>query len=163
MSPRLRAPFTGAMPTQVAPTALGPRLTGLDLAMLGDDAWLAKQEAQLEGFGEELEQADIGTPIDASKNLLRGRLAMRRVRQPNALNLPSPARTPRYDDGSVKIVDPSDKQVTYRMPAMPSRRLGTARGTPKGAPAGSKPTLLGTPIASMPALGPIPSDRPTGN
>ena len=35
----LRAPPTGAMAARVAPAALGPKLSGLDLAMLGDDAW----------------------------------------------------------------------------------------------------------------------------
>ena len=101
-----------------------------------------------------MEQADIGTPVATGIGALRGRLAVRRVRAPNLLNLPTP-RTPRCDDGTVMIVDPSDKAITYRMPGQPSVRLPTYKGTPQGMP-GLKPTRLGTPLRTMP---PLPSER----
>lgn len=69
---------------------------------------------RLQQFADDLENADIATPLDANKNL-RGRVALRRMRQPG-LDTP---RTPRAEGDAtpVRIVDPSDVAVTYRMPA----------------------------------------------
>lgn len=78
--------------------------------------WLAKQEAELSAFSEELENADIATPVSSRADALRGRLFLRRVSQPNVANLTPRQLTPRAADGSIKIVDPSDRAITYRMP-----------------------------------------------
>ena len=81
-------------------------------------------------FEEELEQADIGTPLlEGDAEGLRGRVALRRVHHGPGQETP---RTPRAadaddDDTAVELVDPSDKAVTYRMPA---------HATPKVAPNG---------------------------
>lgn len=98
--------------------------------------WLAKQEAQLNEFCEELEAADIATPIHAMAGTqkLRGRIALKRFKQPQEATPRTPRagtgrltsrfgpssllgspRTPRQDDGSgVPVVDPSDPHMTYR-------------------------------------------------
>lgn len=100
--------------------------------------WLAKQEAQLNEFCEELEHADIATPIHAMAGTqkLRGRIALKRVKQPQEATPRTPRanagkltsrfgpsallgspRTPRQDDGSgVPVVDPSNPAMTYRKP-----------------------------------------------
>ena len=111
--------------------------------------WLAKQELELQQFAEELEQADIGTPVNGAAP--RGRMAMRRVRQPMAdtprtprageaarvaalttraglLGLLGSPRTPRQDDGSgTKVVDPSDAMFTYNQPVRTPNGPATKR------------------------------------
>jgi hypothetical protein len=67
---------------------------------------------RLHQFAEELEQADIGTPAHDAAHL-RGRVALRRIRQPGM----SSPRTPRAD-GPIDVVDPSDLAVTYRFPGL---------------------------------------------
>ena len=94
----------------------GAPSTAADATVTPKRRWLAKQEQELLNFSEELENADIATPVSARQNVLRGRLALRRVSQPNVLDLTPRQQTPRAADGSVLIVDPSDGAVTYRMP-----------------------------------------------
>ena len=105
----------------VAPGAMTPARSDEEDAKLSPRRrWLMRQEKKLQHFSEELEQADIGTPLDAeAAGRLRGRLAMRWIRQPG-LDTPKTPRTPRRaaeDGASVSIVDPSDVAVTYRLPA----------------------------------------------
>lgn len=106
--------------------------------------WLAKQESQLEQFEEELEQGDIGTPMRSARGgeMLRGRLALRRIQKPLQLGGVTP-RTPRAADCPTPLVNPSDKNISYRLPALPPStpiqsfpaltNLGTPIGTPQGA------------------------------
>ena len=79
--------------------------------------WLAKQELKLAQFQEELEAADIGTPLK-EQPVVRGRVALRRIRQPNA-QIDKVCVTPRVTlplkDSDIKIVDPSDAGISYRL------------------------------------------------
>lgn len=123
--------------------------------------WLAMQEARLLAFQEELENADIATPIGKplalaageKKPALRGRVALRRLRMPNGerekafvtprltsfrpgaadtFRIPETVRIifplpPRVDSLlsspvdrelsllQVRIVDPSDAKISYRV------------------------------------------------
>ena len=72
---------------------------------------------RLQKFAEDLEQADIATPApDVAQ--LRGRLALRRIRQPGLETPRTPQGPLRTPQGSmIHLVDPSDSAVTYRMPA----------------------------------------------
>lgn len=113
--------------------------------------WLAKQESDLEQFVEELEQADIGTPMNSSAAIagtpqgggglggkLRARMSLKHVKQPQAAT----PRTPRAADGTVEIVDPSDAAVTYR-------KLFKTGMTPMGRTPGAP---IATPMCAQPQL-----------
>ncbi|MDP7382379.1 MAG: hypothetical protein QGF33_13670, partial [Alphaproteobacteria bacterium] len=60
--------------------------------------------------------ANHAEPVACRADALRGRLFLRRLSQPNMASLTARQYTPRAADGSVKVVDPSDRGVTYRMP-----------------------------------------------
>ena len=90
--------------------------------------WLAKQESKLTMFQEELENADIGTPVkEPGQTVTRGRLALRRIRLPNAPQdkaCMTPRLTLPLDDCDIKIVDPSDAAISYRLCTAGLGRLG---------------------------------------
>ena len=81
--------------------------------------WLAQQEKELRHFSEELEQADIGTPLEVhtgEKQNHRARLALRRIRQPGMETPRTPRGNENEDGSAVEMVDPSD--ITYRLGAI---------------------------------------------
>jgi len=109
---------------QRSPLSGSPPKSGLNFMPLSPRRrWLAKQESQLKEFSEDLEQADIATPA-ADVQHLRGRGFMRRMRQPQA----ETPRTPRHAD--VDIIDPSDVDITYRLPANATPARAALPGKP---------------------------------
>lgn len=116
------APSSALSLSARAESGATPKNPGLTDDLTPKRRWLARQEAQLAQFSEDLEQADIGTPAHPEEGLARGRLVLRRMRQPVVFadGAPPPGKalpqTPRQADGTVAIVDPSNKAVTYRKP-----------------------------------------------
>lgn len=106
--------------------------------------WLAKQEAELADFHEQLEQADLSTPLQVGngKEQLKGRALAKRMCQPQAPTPRTPRATsllgalgslgasprsmrlggltarsavsPQQDGSGTAIVDPSDALISYR-------------------------------------------------
>ena len=115
---------------------------------------------------EDLENADIATPMDkgeqqAARVAVRGRLALRRLRLPNN-ETDQACVTPRLTSfrpagektgadtfrglDTVRIVDPSDGAISYRLmtgglAALGSARKASARGSPRNSPRNSPRAL----------------------
>ena len=110
--------------------AYGTNVDGVD-ELSPRRKWLIKQEAKLKRFQEELENADIKTPVIRA-DVARGRQLLRRLRLPNQ-SVDKRCVTPRLTtvrpgsdnetgiadsfrgQGTVRIVNPSDGDVSYRL------------------------------------------------